>query len=471
MSYIDWDDFDDYEISKNIVHLDQYDMYYVNFKMKDGTSKTVRVFCDKGSIPEPYTKKHKEQEAWYEAFDSNLTEVIGMQLVGRDGLMNQQGRDDYIYRGNFSCGWNDIYYPIYDGKTRTKLDLFEDNLFRTQLQVQAIECQQASRRSNGVETREYTRYSSTTPAQKLNGKGKHYAISDVHGMYGSYDEAIKRMSPNDHLYIIGDAIDRGSEGIKILQDIIRRKNDTRNNPEITFLLGNHEWQFLHCLALMQHFDLTEQEVEALAMWRHFENGGVDKQTFRDCYFSSSISAAKKGVDKNDISWFYAWYLYNGGRKTLPDFLELDKKQQDNIVYFLSNSPLALSQEIEGKKYLFVHAMPPEREELLQCLMNGNEVNLDNIDQRTLNDDAHTMLEGREKKIGTYTYGLTKRHGFTTICGHEPTIGKIVKNPDKGFVRIDAACPSGWYGGKLALYCIEDGKTQYIDSQEREGTDR
>ena len=279
MSYIDWYDFDDYEISKNIIHLDQYDMYYVKFKMKDGTSKVVRVFCDKGSIPEPYTKKHKEQEAWYEAFDSNLTEAILMGLVGQNGLMNEQGRNDYIYIGDFRGGLNNMHYPIYDGKTRTKLNLFEDNLFRTQLQVQAIEGQQARRRTNGVETREQLRYSPTVTTQKSNRKGKHYAISDVHGMYGSYIEAMKRMSPNDHLYIIGDVIDRGSEGIRILQDIIRRKNDPRNNPEITFLLGNHEWQFLHCLDSIKRFNLTEQEVRALAMSTHLKNNFI-RRTFK-----------------------------------------------------------------------------------------------------------------------------------------------------------------------------------------------
>ena len=180
-----------------------------------------------------------------------------------------------------------------------------------------------------------------------------------------------------------------------------------------------------------------------------------------------LLADSKGVGKDDISWIYAWYLCNRGEKTLSSFLKLDERQQEDIENFLSNSPLAISQEIEGKKYLFVHAMPPEREDLLHSIINGEKANL----KTSQYADIKTMLEGREKEKGTYTYEMAKRYGLTTICGHQRTIGEIVKNPDKGYVRIDAACPSGWYGGKLALYCIEDGKTQYIDSQEREGTDR
>ena len=40
-------------------------------------------------------------------------------------------------------------------------------------------------------------------------------------------------SDNDRLYIIGDVIDRGSDGIQILQDIMTRQN-------IVMTLGNHE---------------------------------------------------------------------------------------------------------------------------------------------------------------------------------------------------------------------------------------
>ena len=49
---------------------------------------------------------------------------------------------------------------------------------------------------------------------------KTYVCSDIHGMYGSYCDAIKKIKDNDRLYILGDVIDRGAYGIKILQDII-----------------------------------------------------------------------------------------------------------------------------------------------------------------------------------------------------------------------------------------------------------
>lgn len=89
--------------------------------------------------------------------------------------------------------------------------------------------------------------------------GKTYVFSDVHGMYGSYIEVISKMTPNDTVIILGDVIDRGSGGIKILQDIIRRKKDRRNNPEIIFMMGNHEIQFLHTIDADKKYKFTSKE--------------------------------------------------------------------------------------------------------------------------------------------------------------------------------------------------------------------
>jgi serine/threonine protein phosphatase 1 len=48
-----------------------------------------------------------------------------------------------------------------------------------------------------------------------------YVCSDIHGFYSEYLEAISLLGNDDTLYIIGDVLDRGSEGIKIIQDIIK----------------------------------------------------------------------------------------------------------------------------------------------------------------------------------------------------------------------------------------------------------
>ena len=48
-----------------------------------------------------------------------------------------------------------------------------------------------------------------------------YAMSDLHGCYDKYIKMLEKInfSNNDTLYVLGDIVDRGADGIKILQDI------------------------------------------------------------------------------------------------------------------------------------------------------------------------------------------------------------------------------------------------------------
>ena len=46
-----------------------------------------------------------------------------------------------------------------------------------------------------------------------------------------------------------------------------------------------------------------------------------------------------------------------------------------------------------------------------------------------------MLQERDQS----TYEQAKAYGFTTVCGHTPEFGEIIKDDDKGFIRIDAGC--------------------------------
>ena len=66
-----------------------------------------------------------------------------------------------------------------------------------------------------------------------------YVIADIHGCYEEYMELIHKINllDADHLYILGDALDRGPEPMKVLLDIMNRKN-------MTYIIGNHDYLFL-----------------------------------------------------------------------------------------------------------------------------------------------------------------------------------------------------------------------------------
>ena len=64
-----------------------------------------------------------------------------------------------------------------------------------------------------------------------------YVMSDVHGLKDRYDRMMENIHEEDTLYILGDVIDRGPDGIVILQDVMQRSN-------VKMLMGNHEYMML-----------------------------------------------------------------------------------------------------------------------------------------------------------------------------------------------------------------------------------
>lgn len=49
-----------------------------------------------------------------------------------------------------------------------------------------------------------------------------YVMSDIHGCYDKYIRLLHQieLGKNDTLYVIGDIVDRGNDGIKILWDMM-----------------------------------------------------------------------------------------------------------------------------------------------------------------------------------------------------------------------------------------------------------
>ena len=67
-----------------------------------------------------------------------------------------------------------------------------------------------------------------------------YCVSDIHGELDKFERLLDliQFSDADHLYVIGDVIDRGAMGVDILDRIMAA-------PNMTMLLGNHEQMCLN----------------------------------------------------------------------------------------------------------------------------------------------------------------------------------------------------------------------------------
>ncbi len=127
-------------------------------------------------------------------------------------------------------------------------------------------------------------------------------MSDIHGEYDRYETMLKKikLADSDKLYILGDVVDRGRYGVKILCDIRSRAN-------VVLLRGNHE------------------------------------QMLIDAYVGT--------VQDRDI------WLRNGGTETYDDMQNLPPETRKDLLAWLIKSPDFLQVQAGGKQYYLVHGQP------------------------------------------------------------------------------------------------------------------
>lgn len=118
-----------------------------------------------------------------------------------------------------------------------------------------------------------------------------YCISDIHGELDKFQQMLRliQFSDADHLYILGDVIDRGAMGVDILAQIMAA-------PNMTMLIGNHEQMCLDTL-------WTHNKIGARELWKH--NGG--NCTYRE------LNYCRTSAERAEILKFLA---------NLPDHLDI-----------------------------------------------------------------------------------------------------------------------------------------------------
>ncbi len=94
---------------------------------------------------------------------------------------------------------------------------------------------------------------------------KTYAFTDLHGMYSLWEQIRDFCDESDKLIFLGDACDRGDDGLKIIKELLQDKR-------VTYIKGNHE-DFLEDIGA----DVAGGHYGSTPLWRM--NGGF--QTLKD----------------------------------------------------------------------------------------------------------------------------------------------------------------------------------------------
>lgn len=115
-------------------------------------------------------------------------------------------------------------------------------------------------------------------------KGRTFALSDMHGEYNLWKRIKHFLKPNDTIYFLGDAADRGSDGWKLIKEFF---NDSR----IIYIKGNHEDMLAKAIREYYKYD----EMIGKAGHLLFNNGG--ERTFSDWYADGAYVEWANQLDK------------------------------------------------------------------------------------------------------------------------------------------------------------------------------
>ncbi len=235
-----------------------------------------------------------------------------------------------------------------------------------------------------------------------------YVVSDIHGCYDKYRELLRaiQFQPDDTLYVLGDVIDRGPDGFKILLDMAQR-------PNVVGLMGNHEAMAIQALPSIirnvrqiRKTAFTKDETETLKLW------------FR-----------------------------NGGELSLADFLWLNDEPSQIVWEYMRKMPLYREVEIGERRFVLVHG------------------GLDNFSpSRPLsNYEPNEILWCRPEPDTVYypdkyvVVGHTPVQLLAAEGDKEDTPAKIYHNGN----LIDIDCGCIFQGGKLGCLCLDTMEEFYV----------
>lgn len=230
-----------------------------------------------------------------------------------------------------------------------------------------------------------------------------YVMSDLHGCYDKYKQMLEKIkfSEDDTLYVLGDSIDRGDDGIKILLDMM-------NRPNVVPMLGNHEYM---AYSVLKKFNV---EITAYNYNSHLDTEAIE---------------------------MYENWMFNGGITTSQTFAKLDKVTREGIIEYLGE--FELYEELEVNKNTFV-------------LVHGGLVGFEE-DKDLSEYDIHDIICGR------CDYARQYYKDKYLVTGHTPTYnidenykGRIYRQ--NHHIAIDCGAI---YCGTLGCICLDTLEKFYV----------
>lgn len=187
-----------------------------------------------------------------------------------------------------------------------------------------------------------------------------YAVSDIHGYCETFLKGLEEIgfSDQDYLWCLGDMIDRGPDGIQILQYIMRHDN-------MDLLIGNHEFMLLNSVD---------------------DNG----------------EAVCNGKDA------FLWLDANGGRITFSRYRELPVEERIELLDWLKQRYVVRTMEVDDQAWCLTHSFyNPKCENKQYC----------DIPYRDVWSITWSSIWRHDPL--THALDVYPNYDYTFICGHVP----------------------------------------------------
>lgn len=228
-----------------------------------------------------------------------------------------------------------------------------------------------------------------------------YVMGDIHGCKDKYDDMLEQLKPQelDAVFVLGDVIDEGDDGIAILNDMMYRAN-------IYPVLGEREYYAKKFLPLIAEKGDTEKALASL-----------------------------EGEDREQLA---KWLSMKSG-KTIADFLALSEEGREDLLDYLEEFAAFEEIECKGKKFVLTHA------------------GIENHEDRDLYEH-----EEEDFIFAETDYGKAYFKDAFLVTGHTPTVAIDKKLFGKPYAKnkhlaIDGGCG---FGGKLIAICLDTLKVYY-----------
>lgn len=230
-----------------------------------------------------------------------------------------------------------------------------------------------------------------------------YAVSDLHGYpFEGFIGLLNKsgFSDKDFLFILGDVIDRGNDGVKLLRWAM-------SQPNVQLISGNHEGMMLACRFLFD--EITEKSLSEFTQMQ--------------------------------MTYWSNW-IANGATPTIEALKALSEKERELIYEYVENAPLYETVDVGDRTFLLTHSGLGKFEK----------------DKKLNEYTTHDFHWNRPSLEDRYFDDVT------TVFGHTPTAnygseyeGKFIKTDT--WVNIDVG--AGW-GFKPAMLRLDDMKEIYLD---------